>query len=133
MVNNIDTTETPSPAAALIVPKINIKPINTSTTICPASIFAKRRIINANGFVNTPMISIICIKGKTGVFKKTGTSGQKISFQYSLFPEKLVIKKVMIAKTKVTAMLPVMFAPPGNIGINPNKLLKKMKKKTVSR
>ena len=37
---------------------------------------------------------------------------------------------VIAAKTKVTAIFPVKFAPPGN---NPNKLLIHIKKKTVKR
>ena len=67
------------------------------------------------------------MSGKTGVFRKTGTSGQKISFQYSLLPKKLVATNVSIASTNVTAILPVTLAPPGNSGISPNRLLKKIK------
>lgn len=38
--------------------KININEIRLNTTICPAVMFAKRRIIKANGFVNVPASSI---------------------------------------------------------------------------
>ena len=41
--------------------------------------------------------------------------------------------KVNVASTNGTAMLPVTFAPPGKIGINPSKLFIQIKKKMVSR
>ena len=43
------------------------------------------------------------------------------------------MKKVMIASTAVTVMLPVRLAPPGKIGIKPIRLLTRMKKNKVSR
>jgi hypothetical protein len=69
----------------------------------------------------------------TGTFSHVGTSGQRISFQYVLVPEKVMTKKVQNAKNSVTAMFPVMFAPPGKKGINPIKLVIKMKKNIVSK
>ena len=46
----------------------------------------------------------------------------------------MVVKlNVNSAKTPVTAMFPVTFAPPGKIGIRPNRLLIKIKKNTVKR
>jgi hypothetical protein len=46
--------------------------------MCPADMFAKRRIINANGFVNIPTISIGIMIG----IKAMGTPGvAKICFQ----------------------------------------------------
>src|ERR1035437_3841436 len=92
---------------------------------------AKRRIINANGFVKIPTNSI---KGKIGgTLSQSGTSGQKISFQYSFDPVIFTIKNVIMAKTKVIAIFPVTFAPPGKIGINPRMLFINTKKKTVSK
>ena len=44
-----------------------------------------------------------------------------------------IAKKVHNASTIVTAMFPVTFAPPGKNGTMPSRLLRKMKKKTVSR
>ena len=38
---------------------------------------------------------------------------------------------VQTANTNVTAMFPVTLAPPGKIGITPNKLLIRIKKKTA--
>ena len=98
---------------------------------CPANIFAKRRIINANGFVKIPKSSIIGING-TGNFIHTGTSGQNISFQYSFVPVKLVMRNVQVPKKKVQVMLPVKLPPPGGKGTNPIRFAKKMKKKQVS-
>ena len=62
-----------------------------------------------------------------------GTSGQKISFQYSRVPLKVVIRKVIKASTRVTAMFPVRLAPPGKITISPSRFIVRMKKNTVSR
>ena len=41
--------------------------------------------------------------------------------------------KVHNARKKVILMLPVTFEPPGKIGINPNRLVTRIKKNTVSR
>ena len=72
--------------------------------------------------------------GITGMaLRKMGTSGQKISFQYSLFPNKLTARKVQSARKNVMLMLPVTLAPPGKIGIRPTRFVTKMKKNTVSR
>ena len=106
--------------------------VNAKIIECPAIILANKRIINANGLVKIPNNSIIGIKG-IGHFKNTGTSGHSISFQYSLEPNKLMAKKVHIANTIVTAILPVTFPPPGNTGISPIMLLIKIKKKAVSK
>ena len=101
-------------------------------TACPAIILAKRRIIKAKGLVNTPKSSITGISG-TGNFKNRGTSGQNISFQYSLLPKRLIAIIVQTAKNNVTLILPVTLAPPGKKGTNPIKLQVKMKKKTVNK
>ena len=94
--------------------------------ICPAVMLAKSRIINAKGFVKMPRISHGIIIG----YSAFGTGGNKMCIQYPLFPLTLVIIKVQAAKTKVKAMFPVKLAP---IGIIPNTLLIKIKKKTVKR
>ena len=99
---------------------------------CPASILAKSRIIKEKGFVKIPDSSMTGIRG-TGHFIHTGTSGQTISFQYSLLPEKLVIRNVRNASTKVMVILPVTLAPPGKIGSNPMRFVTRIKKKTVSK
>ena len=44
--------------ATQIVFNINISDIRLSTITCPAVMFANKRIINAIGFTNIPMISI---------------------------------------------------------------------------
>ena len=99
--------------------------------IWPAVMFAKRRTIKAKGFVNIPIISTGIIIG----LSHNGNPGvQKMSFQYSLFPLNCVIINVRIANTKVSAMLPVTFAPNGGgTGINPKMLFKRIKKNTDNR
>ena len=69
----------------------------------------------------------------TGTLSHQGTLGQNISFQYSRVPKILTMTKVNIANVKVMAMLPVMLAPPGNMGTSPIRLLTNIKKNAVSR
>ena len=64
---------------------------------------AKRRIIRAKGLVNTPNNSITGISGMA--FRKMGTLGQKISFQYSLLPNRLIARNVQNARKNVMLML----------------------------
>ena len=72
--NNAYGTET-APKAAFL--KININEIILKIIMCPAVIFAIRRMVNENGLVNIPIISNGIIIG----FSKNGTGGQKICFQ----------------------------------------------------
>ena len=131
--NSTENTDTVPPTIGPSVEEnTNIKPISTNTITCPANILAKRRIHNANVFVNIPIISINGIIG-IGTFNHAGTSGQNISFQYSLVPKILVRKNVISANTNVIAIFPVKFAPPGNIGIIPNKLFRNIKKNAVNK
>ena len=118
--------------AAPIFTVTNTTHVRLRITACPASMLANRRIISANGFVKIPTSSIAGIIG-TGHLSHTGTSGQKISFQYSRVPNRFTATNVHNANTIVIAILPVTLAPPGKIGISPMMLLMKMKKKTVSR
>jgi len=67
----------------------------------------------------------------TGSFNHVGTLGQKISFQYALFPHKFIAIIEHNARTKVIAILPVTPTPPGKTGSNPIKLFTKTKKNTV--
>ena len=106
--------------------------VNARIIECPAMILANKRIIKAKGLVKIPNNSIAGMIG-TGHFNHIGTSGHKISFQYSLVPNTLTAMKVHSAKTRVMAIFPVTLPPPGNTGINPMMLLMKMKKKAVSR
>ena len=53
--------------ATNIVPMKNIKPIIPKITVCPATMFAKRRIAKAKGFVNNPSNSTIAIKGDRSI------------------------------------------------------------------
>ena len=58
--------------------KIKIKDMRLIKTMCPAEIFAYRRIIKANGLIMTPNSSI----GANAIFIGNGTPGiQKICFQ----------------------------------------------------
>src|ERR1035437_2511731 len=88
LINTLNTTETTVILVFIAGPKLtvtNTRHVRPNTIECPASILAKRRIIKAKGFVNTPTSSIAGIKG-IGTFNQTGTSGQNISFQYSFVP-----------------------------------------------
>lgn len=111
--------------------KIKIRQMRLNTIICPAVMFANKRIIRANGLENNPIISTGIIIGKS----QTGTPGAaKICFQYVLFPLNWVMRKVHVARTKVTAILPVTFAPNGGgKGIRPIRLLIRIKKKADKR
>ena len=135
-INTTNRTENTDTAPPTAVPNVdentNIKPISTNTITCPANIFAKRRMHNANGFVKIPINSINGMIG-IGTFNQAGTSGQNISFQYSLVPNIFVNKNVITANTNVIAIFPVKLAPPGNIGMIPNKLFKNIKKNSVSK
>ena len=127
-----DTPLSPAPITAPNLQEINITQVSDKTMAWPAKILANKRTIKAKGFVNMPNNSITGIIG-TGHLSHVGTLGQKISSQYSLLPNKLMAKKVNMAKTNVMAILPVRLAPPGNIGTSPNKLLRKIKKNAVSK
>ena len=110
-----------------------ITQVKLSITAWPAIMLAKRRIIRAKGFVKTPKSSMSGITGAGYAFRKRGTSGQKISFQYSLLAKMLIANIVHRARKKVMLMLPVTLAPPGKTGISPMRLHVRMKKNTVSR
>src|SRR5690606_13943607 len=74
-INNEKATET---GATATVSKIKINDINAKMIMCPAVIFANKRIINEIGFTNIPTISI----GIKKIFIGTGTPGiQNICFQ----------------------------------------------------
>ena len=99
--------------------------------MCPATMFANKRIISANGFEMIPINSTGIIMGRS----QNGTPGvAKTCLQYALFPLNWVIKKVQAASTNVTAMLPVTFAPKGGgKGTSPMILLISIKKNAVNR
>ena len=99
---------------------------------CPPMMLAKRRTIRAKGLVKMPKSSMTGIIG-TGTLSQAGTGGQNISFQYSRLPEKFTTSIVVTARKNVMLMLPVTFAPPGNMGISPRRFVVKMKKKAVRR
>ena len=132
MLNNTDTILMDVLMAAPILAVTKIILVSAKMMECPAKILANKRIIKANGLVKIPNNSMAGIKG-IGHFKNIGTSGQRISFQYSFVPNTLTATKVHKASTIVIAMLPVTLPPPGKTGINPMILLTKMKKKAVSK
>lgn len=75
LMNKVNITETGATAIDL---KTNIKPIKLKTIICPAVIFANKRMVNDIGFTNIPTISI----SARNIFIGTGTPGiQKMCFQ----------------------------------------------------
>ena len=107
--------------------KTKIKEIKLIKTMCPAEIFAYKRIISANGLINTPNNSI----GAKAIFMGSGTPGiQKICFQYVFFAVKFVITNVIRARPKVTAMFPVTLIPSG---VRPKIFKNHMKKNYVNR
>ena len=66
------------PGGTQTLSEINIKETRLYIIMCPAVIFANKRIINEAGLIKTPANSIRAKKG----FKGTGTPGiQKICFQ----------------------------------------------------
>ena len=52
-VNAIEKGEVPQPAPEFSLPTMNMSEIKQMMIMCPATIFAKRRIINAKGLINT--------------------------------------------------------------------------------
>ena len=92
----------------------------------PAMMFAKRRIINAIGLMNSDTISISTSIG----FIQPGTPG---GFSKCIQKCFLLLASITIndsnARHAVTAILPVKLAPPGR---RPSKLLIQIKKKIVS-
>ena len=132
MLNNTDTTLIEVLMAAPILAVTKMMLVNAKMMECPAKILAKRRIIKANGLVKIPNNSMTGINGM-GHFKNIGTSGQRISFQYSLVPNTLTATNVQRASTIVMAIFPVTLPPPGKTGISPMILLMKIKKNAVSR
>ena len=115
-----------------IFPQMKITQVKDRMMAWPPMILANRRTIKAKGFVKMPKNSITGIIG-TGTFNHVGTSGQKISFQYSRLPNRLMAKRVQKAKKNVMVILPVTLAPPGKMGSSPKRLLKNIKKKHVIR
>ncbi len=108
--------------------KIKIRQTRLRMIIWPAVMFAKRRIIRANGFENIPMISTGIIMGNS----QNGTPGccKNMSSSSVLLPLNCVIKNVNRARTNVTAIFPVTFAPKGGgKGISPIQVIHSMKKK----
>ena len=70
---------TPPIPAPYMPPMMKIRAINTMMTMWPARMLANRRTIRAKGLVMVEMSSMMGINGMA--FRKTGTSGQKMSFQ----------------------------------------------------
>ena len=132
ILNSTDTMLMEVLIATPMLAVTNTMLVNAKMMECPAMMLANRRIIKANGLVKIPNNSIAGING-IGHFRKVGTSGHNISFQYSLVPNTLTATKVHSANTMVMAMFPVTLPPPGKTGINPMILLMKIKKKAVSR
>ena len=84
-------------------------------TMCPATMFAKRRTVRANGLVNRPKNSITNIRGQSAAGTPEGTRW----VQYPMapcarMPATCVSTKVNNARTMVTETLPVAVETPGN-------------------
>src|SRR5690606_34175563 len=126
LIKIVNITEPPATALTL---KINGKHNKDNTKMWPAVMFANKRIINAKGLVNTPIISTGIISG----FNHQGTGGLKICPQYYLFPLNKIISNVIAANTIVTAIFPVTLAEPGKNGTKPNTFINHIKKNTVNK
>src|SRR5689334_13232444 len=97
-------------------------------TIWPAIMFANKRIIKAPGLIKNVLATSIGIKI---TFTNTGTTrGQKICDQKWRLVLNRITGRETYASIMVKAILTVTLAEPG---IKPNKLLIKMKKKSVNR
>ena len=95
---DINNTKAPEIGETATVSNIKINENKLKIIMCPAVIFAKRRIIKAKGFVSIPISSTGTIIGAS----HTGTPGVlKICPQYDLLPLKVVMIKVINANTKV--------------------------------
>lgn len=106
---------------------IKIKERKLIKMICPAVIFANKRIQRVKGRINIPNISI----GINNNFIINGTFGiQKICFQYFFLALKIIIKKIIIDNDKVTLILPVILGP---IGKRPIKLFINIKQNSVKK
>ena len=126
------TNEREAPMAKPNWQVMNITHVSDRIMAWPPIMLANKRTIRANGFVNMPNSSMTGIMG-IGTFSHVGTSGQNISFQYSLEPKIFTISRVQTARKNVIVMLPVTLAPPGKMGSRPKRLVMKIKKKAVSR
>ena len=94
----------PATATPPISLKMKMSESNTSTIMCPPIMLAKRRTIKAMGLVSTPNISMKGMMGR-GALSATGTSGQNISFQYSLVPKMFTARKDYTPPQKKTVLL----------------------------
>lgn len=133
ILKRIETIVSPALMANPRVAVIKISEDNDKIIVCPANMFANKRIIKANGFINIPKNSMMGSMGNGGAFIHIGTSGHTISFQYSRLPNTLIATNEQNANTKVTEIFPVTFAPPGKMGTNPIILFSNMKKKIVNK
>ena len=121
--NAIEIGAKPHPAVALIAPKMKIMEITLRIIICPARMFAKRRIVKAIGLMNNDIISMITNR----IFARNGTPGGLNKCpQKCLFEVNKITINATKAKAPVTAILPVKLAPEG---IRPSKLFIQIKKK----
>jgi hypothetical protein len=126
-VNATANGDAPQPAPVFNWPKINISEIKQIMIICPATIFANKRIINAKGLINTPNIST----GTRISLIPNGTpGGLKMCDQKCLLLLNRITKNEITPNTTVNAILPVTLAEPG---INPKMLFISIKKNTVSK
>jgi hypothetical protein len=126
-INNTNATDT---GAIITVLNIKINEIKLKMIMCPAVMFANKRINRAIGFARIPISSTGIIIGNN----QKGTPGvANTCFQYSLFPFMFVIMNVINAKVIVKEMFPVKLAEPGKNGIKPKRLFTHIKKNTVRR
>ena len=128
LMNNTKSIDTGATNSDL---NTKINAVKHNMMMCPAVMFANKRIISAKGLEITPISSIGANKNRIGI----GTPGiQNICCQYALLADMFVINIVKTESTKVTAIFPVTFAPPpGGIGSKPKRLFIHIKKNTVKR
>ena len=126
----MNTTKIPEAGTMAHILNTKMSISRLKMVICPPRMLANRRMVNANGFVNSPRNST----GARMIMMGFGTPGtDTISFQYSLVPLTCTMTKVKKASGRVNEVLPDTLAPKGKNGISPSRLVKRMKKNSVSR
>ena len=127
IANPTDTGTKAIPATLDKAEKIKINKMILKMMVCPAKIFANKRIAKAAGLINK--LLKISIGTKINLIPVGTPGGLKICPQKYLFEFTNITTKKTNASNKVTAIFPVKLNPNGN---KPNKLLTHIKKNKVN-
>ena len=125
-INNVIGTDSPDQAKLSLT---KIIPTRETMIMCPAVIFANKRINKAAGLIKIPANSI----GISIGYNATGTpGGEKMCFQKPFLENNICIINVNIANTMVKEIFPVKLGLLMK-GIKPNKFPNQIKKNTVNK